>query len=60
MYLIQSMREEPLIKVGENFGLDQYCFVSSAIRSVKAKMLKDRKLKDCPEYIEAIILKNQT
>lgn len=57
MYLIRSIRAEPLMKVGENFGLNQYSFVSSAVISVKAKMQKDRKFKYCPEYIERNILK---
>jgi len=60
MYLIRSMRAEPLIRVGEKFGLNQYSSVSSAVTRVKAKLQKDRKFKDCLEHIESNILKNQT
>ena len=60
MYLIRSMRAEPLIRVGEKFGLNQYSSVSSAVTHVKAKLQKDRKFKDCLEHIESNILKGQT
>ena len=60
MYLIRSMRAEPLMRVGENFGLNQYSSVSSAVTRVKAKLQKDRKFKDCLEHIESNILKGQT
>jgi len=60
MYLIRSMRAEPLIRVGEKFGLNQYSSVSSAVTRVKAKLQKDRKFKDRLEHIESNILKGQT
>jgi hypothetical protein len=60
MYLIRSMRAEPLIRVGEKFGLNQYSSVSSAVTRVKAKLRKDRKFKDCLEHIESNIIKGQT
>ncbi len=60
MYLIRSMRAEPLMRVGANFGLNQYSSVSSAVTRVKAKLLKDRKFKDRLEHIESNILKGQT
>ena len=59
MYLIRSMRAEPLIRVGEKFGLTQYSSVSSAVTRVKAKLQKDRKFKDRLEHIESNILKGQ-
>ena len=59
MYLIRSMRAEPLIRVGEKFGLNQYSSVSSAVTRVKAKLQKDRKFKDRLEHIESNILKGQ-
>jgi len=60
MYFIRSMRAEPLIRVGEKFGLNQYSSVSSAVTRVKAKLQKDRKYKDCLEHIKSNILKGQT
>ena len=60
IYLIRSMRSEPLMRVGANFGLNQYSSVSSAVTRVKAKLQKDRKFKDRLEHIESNILKGQT
>ncbi|MBT8366885.1 MAG: hypothetical protein KJP23_19525 [Deltaproteobacteria bacterium] len=60
MYLIRSMRAEPLNRVGEKFGLNQNSSVCSAVTRVKAKLQKDRKFKDRLEHIESNILKGQT
>jgi len=60
MYLIRSMRAEPLIRVGASFGLNRYSSVSSAVRRVKTKLQKDRKFKTRLEHIESNILKGQT
>jgi putative transposase len=60
MYLIRSMRSEPLIRVGAGFGLNQYSSVRSAVMRVKAKLQEDRKFKDRLECIESNILKSQT
>jgi REP element-mobilizing transposase RayT len=60
MYLIRSMRSEPLLRVGAGFGLNRYSSVSSAVMRVKTKLQKDKKLKDRLEHIENKILKGQT
>ena len=60
MYLIRSMRAEPLMRVGANFGLNQYSSVSSAVVRVKVKLQKDRKFKERVQHIESNILKGQT
>lgn len=60
MYLIRSMRAEPLMRVAANFGLTQYSSVSSTVIRVKEKLQKDRKFKDRLQYIESNILKGQT
>ena len=60
MYLIRSMRAEPLMRVGANFGLNQYSSVSSAVVRVKVKLQKDRKFKKRVQQIESNILKSQT
>jgi len=60
MYLIRSMRAEPLMRVGAGFGLNRYSSVSSAVMRVKTKLQKDRKFKDRLEHIESNILKGQT
>ena len=60
MYLIRSLRAEPLMKIGENFGLTQYSSVGSAVMRVKAKLQKDRRFKACLRDIESKIYKRQT
>jgi putative transposase len=60
MYLIRSMRSEPLMRVGAGFGLNRYSSVSSAVMRVKTKLQKDRKFKDHIEHIKSNILKGQT
>jgi hypothetical protein len=60
IYLIRSMRAEPLMRVGAKFGLAQYSSVSSAVIRVKAKLQKDRKFKNRLQHIESNILKSQT
>ncbi len=57
MYLIRTMRSEPLMRVGAGFGLNRYSSVSSAVMRVKTKLQRDRKFKDCLECIESNILK---
>ena len=62
IYLIRSMRTEPLMRVGAGFGLNRYRYssVSSAVMRIKIKLQKDRKLRDRLKYIENNILKGQT
>jgi hypothetical protein len=60
IYVIRFMRSEPLMRVGEAFGLNRYSSVSSAVRRVKIKLQKDRKFKARLESIESVILKGQT
>ena len=60
MYLIRSMRTEPLMRVGAGFGLNRYSSVSSAVMRIKIKLQKDRKFRDHLQYIENNILKGQT
>jgi REP element-mobilizing transposase RayT len=60
IYLIRSMRSEPLMRVGAGFGLNRYSSVSSAVMRVKIKLQKDRKFKNRFENIENSILKGQT
>jgi REP element-mobilizing transposase RayT len=60
IYLIRSMRTEPLMRVGAGFGLNRYSSVSSAVMRIKIKLQKDRKFRDRFKYIENNILKGQT
>jgi chromosomal replication initiation ATPase DnaA len=60
IYLIRSMRSDPLMRVGAGFGMNRYSSVSSAVMRVKTKLQKDRKFKDRFAQIESNILKSQT
>ena len=60
IYLIRSMRSEPLMRVGAGFGLNRYSSVSSAVMRVKMKLQKDRKFRERLAHIEINIFKGQT
>jgi len=60
MYLIRTMRAEPLMRIGVGFGLNRYSSVSSVVMRVKTKLQKDSKFKERLAHIESKILKNQT
>ena len=60
IYLIRSMRSDPLMKIGVQFELNQYSSVSSVVLRVKTKRQKDRKFKERLSHIESNILKGQT
>ena len=59
MYLIRSLRSEPLMKVGAGFGLNRYSSVSSAVIRVKSRLQKDKQFRNRLEHIEGNILKGQ-
>ena len=60
IYLIRTMRSEPLMRIGARFGLNRYSSVSSVVIRVNTKLQKDRKFKERLAHIENIILKGQT
>ena len=60
MYLIRSLRSEPLMKVGAGFGLNRYSSVSSAVMRVKSRLQKDNQFRNRLEHIEGNILKGQS
>jgi len=60
IYLIRTMRSEPLMRIGARFGLNRHSSVSSVVIRVNTKLQKDRKFKERLAHIEGIILKNQT
>ena len=60
VYLIRTMRSEPLMEIGAGFGLNRYSSVSSVVTRVKTKLKKDRKFKERLAKIENNILKGQT
>jgi hypothetical protein len=57
MYLIRSMRAEPLVRVGAGFGLNSYSSASSAVMRVKTKLQRDRKFKTALNVLKATSLK---
>jgi chromosomal replication initiation ATPase DnaA len=60
VYLIRSLRSEPLMRAGAEFGMNRYSSVSSAVMREKTKLQKDRKFKDRLKHIESNILNGQT
>jgi REP element-mobilizing transposase RayT len=58
IYLIRSIRSDPLMRIGGPFGLNQYSSVSSVIMRVKTRLQKDRKFKERLAHIEKDILKD--
>ena len=60
IYLIRTMRSEPLMRIGARFGLNRYSSVSSVVIRVNTKLRRDRKFKERLAHIESIILKGQT
>ena len=60
VYLIRTMRSEPLMKIGAGFGLNRYSSVSSVVMRVKTKLQKEKKFKERLSNIENNILKGQT
>ena len=60
IYLIRSMRSDPLMRIGARFGLTRYSSVSSVVMRVKTKLQKDKKFKEHLAHIEGNILTSQT
>ena len=44
IYLLRTVRGEPLLSIGEEFGMTRYSSVSSAVERVKKRQQGDRKL----------------
>jgi len=60
VYLIRTLRSEPLMKTGAGFGLNRHSSLGSVVMRVKTKLQKDRKFKERLADIENNILKGQT
>ena len=60
MYLIRTLRSEPLMKVGAGFGLHRYSSVSSVVTRIKNRLQKDKQFKKRLTLIEKDILKGQS
>jgi chromosomal replication initiation ATPase DnaA len=59
VYLIRTLRAEPLMKIGAGFGLNRYSSVSSVVMRVKEKLQEDRKFRQRLAQIENNILESQ-
>ena len=59
IYLTRRLRSDSLKQIGEQFQLDKYSSVSSAIERMKALIAKDRKLRDRIEKIILLLSKSQ-
>ena len=60
IYLTRLLRKEGLREIGQEFGLNNYSSVSSAIDRVKSMMVYNKKLKAKVNEIKETILKSQT
>ena len=57
VYLIRTMRSEPLMRIGAEFGLNRYNSISSVVLRVKIKLQKDRKFIQRLAHIKSDVLK---
>lgn len=60
IYLIRTMRLEPLQHIGTIFHLNRYSSVSSVVDREKIRILKDRKIENRVKKISEDMLKGQT
>jgi len=60
IYLVRTMRSDPLMRIGARFGLTQYSSVSSVVMRVKTKLKKNKRFKGRLAHIESKIIKSQT
>ena len=60
IYLTRLLRKEGLREIGQEFGLNNYSSVSSAIDRVKSMMVSNKKLKAKVNEIKETIFKSQT
>jgi putative transposase len=60
IYLARMLRQEGLREIGEEFGLNNYSSVSSAIERVKSLMVKNHKFCSRLEAMRKVIIKSQT
>ncbi len=59
IYLMRSLRGEPLLKIGSEFKLNKHSSVSSVIERIKQKLQKNKKFKKRIEKINTILIKGQ-
>jgi chromosomal replication initiation ATPase DnaA len=60
IYLARMLRQQGLREIGEEFGLNNYSSVSSAIERVKSLMGKGHKFCSRLEHMKKVIIKGQT
>ena len=60
IYLMRSIKGEPLLSIGSEFNLNRHSSVSSVLERTREKLKKDRKFKKRLEEIEKMLNKGQT
>ena len=59
IYLGRTLRQEGLLSIGKNFGLNNYSSVSTVVDRVKSKINRNRKFRSQVEEIRHKIKKSQ-
>ena len=60
IYLMRSIKGEPLLSIGSEFNLNRHSSVSSVLERTREKLKKDRKFRKRLEEIEKMLNKGQT
>jgi len=60
IYMIRTLRGEPLMRIGTVFNLNHYSSISSAVCRVKGSLIRDSALKNRIEKIQSELMKSQT
>ncbi|MEA2102553.1 MAG: helix-turn-helix domain-containing protein [Thermodesulfobacteriota bacterium] len=59
IYLMRSIKGEPLLSIGSEFNLNRHSSVSSVLERTREKLKKDRKFRKRLEEIEGMLSKGQ-
>ena len=60
IYLIRTIRAEPVLKIGPLFNLKRHSSVSSAVEGIKTRLRKDPKFQKRFDKIDNMIYKGQS
>ncbi|MBW1678651.1 MAG: transposase, partial [Deltaproteobacteria bacterium] len=60
IYLMRSLRGEPLLSIGSEFNLNRHSSVSSVLERTRKRLKEDRKFQKRIEKIEEMLAKGQT
>ena len=60
IYLMRSVSGEPLLRIGEEMGIEKYSSVSSAVYRIKKKLPVDKQLRKDIRLMLNMVIKSQT